>query len=114
LIYLDGIAEGKEEEFKVIAALSASGRYDPTTLYPEWFGGKPKGSDTNAGSENVDDSETDFDYAAIKWELPTDSDKTILAQLSEVMSANGAVSVTDDDDAAPASLDFTSDDREWV
>lgn len=130
MIYCDGITSGENKNFDMLSALSSSGMYDPKMLFPDAFGkpepvepAKPAGvsdvsdvSDDPDDGEPVDDSNTAFDYSAVKWELPSDGDKAAMAQLAQIMSGNKTVSVSDDepDGSQGFPLDFTPDDREWV
>jgi hypothetical protein len=116
LIYLDGLTGGKEEEFKVKLSLASSGHYEPSVLFPDWFGIDQVAP---TDDEPFDDSDTDFDYSGVKWELPSDGDKEALAQLSQVMSANRAVAVNGDgggqNGEALLFANLAPDDgREWV
>lgn len=123
LIYCEGIAEGKREDFKMLSTLTSSGRFDPEILFPRWFDiPNPVEPTTTTvenkpGGEPVDDANTEFDYSGVKWELPSDGDKAAMAQLAQIMSGNAGVSVSGDDGQGSDQgfpLDFTPDDREWV
>ena len=97
-----------------MSALSSSGKYNPRLLFPEWFD-DVKTEPAATSDQPTDDSNTDFDYSGVKWELPSDGDRDAMAQLASVMSSSGNVAVSDDsDDEAVPFFDFTPDDREWV
>lgn len=99
----------------MISALSASGKYDAAALFVEYYGNSPTVAD-DSSQENADDSEIDFDYSGVKWDLPSDGDKDALADLAQVMSANGTMSLTGDIDEKDLDLtvDLTPQDREWL
>jgi hypothetical protein len=123
LIYLEGIGEvtsqDAEAERVVRAALVSSGQYEPRSVFPDYFGGPEQDQEepVDANGEH-DDSDVDFDYSAVTWEVPSEMGDDEMALLRQVMGDNSNVGVVEDQDFPEVDkkvdLGFVPDEREWV
>lgn len=109
LLYLDGLKEGKAEADMVKAALVASAKWTPQSLFPEWFpedeGGTPAGEDV------------EYDYTEVTWEAPSDSGGIEEFERIQQMLKESGVTVTEDEGPIDESaFFFTRDDdtEDWV
>lgn len=93
------------------AALASTGQFDAAVLFPDRVTSGDAPADDAAPR---DDSEVDFDYSGVQWELPSDGDMEALETLAALVEDSASVAVGEDDDDVQAFQDFTPDDREWV
>lgn len=114
LIYLDSIAAGEEEERSVYTALSASGRFDPKKLFPEYFPDEDEDVEVvdDDGGEFDDEGDVDYDYTGVSWRLP--SEGADADELRDLMGANEMVEVTEEEARRLVLPPSDPDEREWL
>lgn len=101
LMYLADVAEYRDAAQAFKYAVAARPDFDVEKMFPEYFPDKVVEED----SAEVDDS-TAYDYEAVEWQGPSDTDQETLNKMLEMLNeATGTVSGTDT---------LGSDEGKWV
>lgn len=90
LMYQDEIERLKANGEKLKLALAARAEYLPDKMFPDFFG------KTEEAEDAPDDDETEYDYSAVEWKGPSDSDKEELANILRMLQeASGSVDMNE-------------------
>lgn len=123
LIQLDNIAQGKETEMALKAAVLAAGYSEPDRLFPDHFA--PPDIDEAEAAAEAAGEDVVYDTSDVNWLMPSDEDPTETLRLLQQMGGLQHLSLSESDGSGDFDFDdepvpapgfdaVAEEDREWL